>query len=303
MGSERDLKALERLYLTLFSASVFGLSTASDCNDFNLTNVNNGGGDWQFYSFSGSVDCFLCYRCSEEQNRQLPDLVLPCMVRTAPSIKKQIQISYLARLGGRLGSNQKSKLLSVEEDEGTSPCQNDSSLTTYLDKDSVMQLKQSLSNFKSGTIQMRGIDPMISYRLKIVLDFSLPQCTICLTNVEFIFSEQQTESNLPIWLLLVIISIVILGSLAAVGVVIRQRKLQVHRQRVKVNVGKGDVQSRQTKDNKTSDEDFIHNTSFGQDLLNNKDKDDHSYCEIDIKQPTKNDLIYNSAYESVSSIR
>ncbi|KAJ8033281.1 hypothetical protein HOLleu_23467 [Holothuria leucospilota] len=55
MGSERSLKALERLYLTLFSASAFGSSMASKCNDFNLTNVNNGGGDWQFYSFIGNL--------------------------------------------------------------------------------------------------------------------------------------------------------------------------------------------------------------------------------------------------------
>ncbi|KAJ8033282.1 hypothetical protein HOLleu_23468 [Holothuria leucospilota] len=217
---------------------------------------------------------------------------------------KIIQVSYLVRRGGDSEGDQGDMPLSVEQEEVKDEkdeliCQNNSSSTTYLDKGSVKKLNQSLSNLKSGKIQVQGINLTISYRLKIVSDhFRRRRFTICLTNVEF---KQQT--NLPIWLLSVIISIVILVCLAGVGVVIRQRKLQVHQKRAKVDVEKEDTQSRQTKEHSTSVKEDTCHPSFGQDLLNDKDEDDHPYCEIDIKQPPTNNLIYNSAYESVSSFR
>ncbi|KAJ8033278.1 hypothetical protein HOLleu_23462 [Holothuria leucospilota] len=154
---------------------------------------------------------------------------------------------------------------------------------------------------------------MHSYRLK--ASGNSPNSIICLRGVQRFTTTKtttpapstatefkrttkgQARSTFSPWLPVLLVLAIIIGISAVTGVVIYQKKLQKHQQDGHVNASRVGVQSREMEINKGHNKDVVPNPTYNGDLVNEKDEEYHSYTEIDIKEPTTCDMVYNSAYE------
>lgn len=285
------LRALERLRLALLIVSAASPSVASECNDFEMRRGNNIGGDWRCLFFEDSTSCFMCFRGN---GKETAELVLPCSDPSQSSVKRQLQISYIVGQSSISRSEDTDMPHLFITDEGGIKCQDEYPLATPIKNVCPMQSSREQrrrSDFQREMVKMFDIKSTVSYRLKIVLEEG---SIVCLTNLEF----KQTQSSFPIWVIVVIILIVVIGVFAVVGVFIRQRNHQDHQPDSNVNTETTDGHSNQIKESTKHDKDVILNPTYGQDPVSEKDKEYHSYTEIDVKVPANSEMIYNSAYES-----
>lgn len=109
---------------------------------------------------------------------------------------------------------------------------------------------------------------------------------------------EQTQSSFPIWVIVLIIPIVVMGVFAVVGVFICQRNHHDHQPDSNVSTETTYGHSNQIKETTKHDKDVILNPTYGQDPVSEKDEEYHSYTEIDVKVPGNSEMIYNSAYGS-----
>lgn len=343
------MRTFERFYLALLSVSAFGLSSMSKCNDYNLKIANNDGlrEDWHFHRFADPTVCLICLRRTMDNNRDLTELVLPCMDPLIMPTRRQVQIEYRFRQRGTSNPmHQDNVTLSIDDEEGTN-CQHDYISATNISRIDDPWDGRKLSNLEGVNTVGKHLDPMISYRLKIQISMKNihPGFIVCLTNVTFNEMEmlfaatpsippatsdgntknqgstlirvgssaavpfgtaittmktqgEQGQSYFPIWVIFVIIAIVVISICAVAGVFIRRRKHHDHQLANNVNTGKVNGPTSGIKDNMKNDKDVIPNPTYGQEPVNEKEDEYHSYTEIDVKVPGNTEMIYNSAYES-----
>ncbi|KAJ8033277.1 hypothetical protein HOLleu_23460 [Holothuria leucospilota] len=277
------------------------------CRDYGLRNVKDDeGGDWQLYNFTDIGKCFICFRGTTEARGA--ELVLPCLNHNQQRVKR-IVVSYVFRRSGNANGGSEITL----SDKISKTCTVDNSTDTQLGIVDITASEFRGNGAGEDKIEITIEQGLHSYRLK--TSGHNPNSIICLTRVQRFTTTDtttptpstatefnratkgQARSTFSPWLPVLLVLAIIIGISAVTGIVIYQRKLQKHQQDEHVNASRVGVQSREIEINKRHNKDVIPNPTYNRDLVNEKDEEYHSYTEIDIREATACDMVYNSAYE------